>query len=122
MGMGNSNKTILTALAAAFVFSGCGGDKQYFESDKVYSLPSAAHSYNGEIVDISRDGATLDNGYYIGEKGVIIKDICYFTVVDRSRYNRHGHFDVSNLFFSIFIDDLHFSAIIRCQNILAALT
>lgn len=54
---------------AALVFSGCSG-KQYFEPEKTYSASSASSSYGSTIVDLSRDGATLKDGRYIGKKGV----------------------------------------------------
>lgn len=37
--------------------------------ENTYSASSASSSYGGSIVDITRDGATLDNAHYIGEKG-----------------------------------------------------
>ena len=55
--------------AAALLFSGCSS-KQYFEPDNTYSASSASSSYGGSIMDITRDGATLDNAHYIGEKGI----------------------------------------------------
>ncbi|RRS30239.1 MAG: hypothetical protein P794_07815 [Epsilonproteobacteria bacterium (ex Lamellibrachia satsuma)] len=61
--------SLLTLTAAALMFSGCSS-KQYFEPEQSYSASSAASSYSGTIVDISRDGATLQNGRYIGKQGV----------------------------------------------------
>jgi len=55
--------------AAALLFSGCSS-KQYFEPENTYSASSASSSYGGSIMDITRDGATLDNAHYIGEKGI----------------------------------------------------
>ncbi|TET90825.1 MAG: hypothetical protein E3J96_00455, partial [Sulfurovum sp.] len=54
---------------AALVFSGCSS-KQYFEPEQTYSASSASSSYGSTIVDLSRDGATLKNGQYIGKQGV----------------------------------------------------
>jgi len=51
------------------IFSGCSS-KQYFEPEQTYSASAAASSYGSKIVDISRDGATLENGHYIGKHGV----------------------------------------------------
>ncbi len=56
-------------IAASFVFSGCSS-KQYFEPEKKFSAANALNSYGGTIVDLSRDGATLKNGTYIGKTGV----------------------------------------------------
>jgi len=64
------NKLLLITLAAAvLVFSGCSS-KQYFEPEQTYSASSAVSSYSSSIVDLSRDGATLKNGQYIGKQGV----------------------------------------------------
>jgi len=68
--MENSKKlATLIGLAATLMFSGCSS-KQYFEPDTTYSVSGASHSFRGDIVDLSRDGATLDNGHYIGKNGV----------------------------------------------------
>ena len=64
------NKLLLITLtAAALVFSGCSS-KQYFEPEQTYSASSASSSYGSTIVDLSRDGATLENGQYIGKNGI----------------------------------------------------
>ncbi|WP_294956036.1 hypothetical protein [Sulfurovum sp.] len=55
--------------AAALLFSGCSS-KQYFEPAQTYSASYATSTYGSKIVDLSRDGATLQNGQYIGKKGV----------------------------------------------------
>ena len=49
------------------VFSGCSG-KQYFEPKQTFSADS--HSYGGTIIDLSREGATLQDGTYIGKTGL----------------------------------------------------
>ncbi len=54
---------------AALVFSGCSS-KQYFEPEETYSASNVSSSYSGRIVNLSRDGATLESGNYIGENGV----------------------------------------------------
>jgi len=51
----------------AVLFSGCTG-KKYFEPEKTYSINTS--SYGGSIVDLSRDGATLKSGKYIGKSGI----------------------------------------------------
>ena len=64
------NKLLLITLtAAALVLSGCSS-KQYFEPEQTYSASSVSSSYGSSIVDISRDGATLKSGHYIGKQGV----------------------------------------------------
>ncbi len=63
-------KLSLIALAAAgLIFSGCSS-KQYFEPQETFSASNASSSYGGNIVDLSRDGATLENGRYIGKAGL----------------------------------------------------
>ncbi len=57
----------LTLAALAVLLSGCSG-KQYFVPEKTYSV--SASSYSGSIVDLSRNGATLKNGQYIGKSGI----------------------------------------------------
>lgn len=58
-----------TLAITALILSGCSS-KQYFEPEQSYSASSAVSSYGGTIVDISRDGATLQNGQYIGKQGL----------------------------------------------------
>ena len=54
---------------AALLFSGCSS-KKYFEPAQTFSASNASTSYGGNMVDISRDGGTLENGRYIGKAGV----------------------------------------------------
>jgi len=61
--------SFLLLTAAALLFSGCSS-KQYFEPEQTYSASQAMTAYGSSIVDLSRDGATLQNGQYIGKKGV----------------------------------------------------
>lgn len=61
--------SLITLTTAVLVFSGCSS-KQYFEPEKTYSASSASSSYGSSIVDLSRDGATLKSGHYIGKHGV----------------------------------------------------
>ena len=58
---------VALALGALF-FSGCSG-KQYFEPKQAYGV-SASGSYGDTIVDLTRDGATLESGRYIGKAGI----------------------------------------------------
>lgn len=59
---------------AALLFSGCSS-KKYFEPEQTFSASSASTSYGGSITDLSRDGATLQNGQYIGKSGVNAIDL-----------------------------------------------
>lgn len=65
--MSRSYLTFFTFALTSIFLSGCSG-KQYFEPAQTYSVSSS--SYGGSIVDLSRDGATLNNGTYIGKSGV----------------------------------------------------
>jgi outer membrane protein assembly factor BamB len=61
---------LFPALAAGvLLFSGCSS-KQYFEPEQTYEVSGAESSYGGVIVDKSRDGATLEDGHYIGKSGI----------------------------------------------------
>ncbi|HHD78615.1 MAG TPA: hypothetical protein ENK98_03085 [Epsilonproteobacteria bacterium] len=51
----------------ALIISGCSG-KQYFEPAQTYAV--SANYFDGRIIDLSRDGATLHDGRYIGKSGV----------------------------------------------------
>lgn len=59
--------SLILLSATAVVMSGCSG-KQYFEPAQTYSV--SANSFDGTIIDLSRDGATLEDGRYIGKSGV----------------------------------------------------
>ena len=61
--------SLIALTTMLFIFSGCSG-KQYFKPEQTYSASSASHSYGSTIVDLSREGATLKNGHYIGQQGV----------------------------------------------------
>lgn len=61
---------ILLFIAVAFVFAGCSS-KKYFEPKETFSASSASNSYSDIIIDISRDGATLKSGNYIGKAGKV---------------------------------------------------
>lgn len=56
-------------ILAALLFSGCSS-KKYFEPEQTFSASGASTSYGGSITDLSRDGATLQNGSYVGKSGV----------------------------------------------------
>ena len=59
--------SFLSLIVSSILFSGCSG-KQYFEPEKIHSVSTS--SYGSSIMDLSRDGATLVNGHYIGKSGV----------------------------------------------------
>jgi len=59
--------SLLILLVGTVLFSGCSG-KKYFKP--VNSSSISSHSYGEVIVDLSRDGATLKSGRYIGKQGI----------------------------------------------------
>jgi outer membrane protein assembly factor BamB len=63
-------RPVFLPLSAALLllFSGCSS-KHYYEPEQAYSAKSATAADGSMIVDLSRDGATLQNGSYIGKKG-----------------------------------------------------
>lgn len=61
--------SLITFTALALVFSGCSS-KKYFEPEQTFSASSAESSYGGNIVELSRDGGTLETGHYVGKSGV----------------------------------------------------
>jgi hypothetical protein len=64
------NRYLFPVLAAGvLLLSGCSS-KQYFEPEQTYAVSGAESSYGGVIVDKSRDGATLEDGHYIGKSGI----------------------------------------------------
>ena len=91
--MASRKKLLLITLATvALLLSGCSS-KKYFEPEQTYSASSASSSYGSTIVDLSRDGATLENGSYIGKKGVssIILGEGYRFLSESSRYVLAGN-------------------------------
>ena len=58
----------------ALLFSGCSS-KKYFEPETTFSASSASKSFGGELIDLSRDGGTLDNGHYLGKSGINAIDL-----------------------------------------------
>jgi len=61
--------SLLLLVVATLFFSGCSS-KQYFEPEQTYPASQVTSTYTGTIVDLSRDGATLENGYYIDRRGL----------------------------------------------------
>jgi hypothetical protein len=62
-------KSIYASLVALILLSACSS-KQYFEPEKSYSASFASEHYSDTIIDLSRNGATLESGYYIGKNGI----------------------------------------------------
>lgn len=60
---------IFLALFMVVGFSGCSG-KEYFDPEKKFSASSAATKYDSNILNVTRDGATLENTHYIGKSGL----------------------------------------------------
>lgn len=61
--------SLITFAALVLVFSGCSS-KKYFEPEQTFSASSAESSYGGNMVELSRDGGTLQTGQYVGKAGV----------------------------------------------------
>ena len=61
--------TLLSILAVSLLFSGCSS-KKYFEPENTFAADGAVSNYGGDIVDQSRDGATLQGGNYISKAGI----------------------------------------------------
>jgi len=59
-----------TAFALLIIlFSGCSS-KKYFEPEQTYSASSVTTSFGSNMVELSRDGGTLETGNYVGKAGV----------------------------------------------------
>jgi len=61
--------SLTTFTVLALIFSGCSS-KKYFEPEQTFSASSAESSYGGNMVELSRDGGTLETGQYVGKAGV----------------------------------------------------
>lgn len=61
---------ILTAALVLSLFTAGCSSKKYYEPEEVHSLKAESSRYSGEMIDLTRDGATLDSGSYIGQDGV----------------------------------------------------
>ncbi|WP_200762393.1 hypothetical protein [Nitrosophilus alvini] len=57
-------------LATFFLFSGCSS-KQYFEPEEIAGKVEYDGELPAKIIDITRDGATLENGQVITKSGVL---------------------------------------------------
>ena len=75
-------KIVFSLLALAFIVSGCGTKRQYFEPETLSGKLSYDGSLPASIVDTVRDGATLENGQVVTKKGlssvVLPKDYVYY--------------------------------------------
>ena len=58
----------IPAIAVAILLLGCSGKQYYEPTGDAYSISS--RSYGGEIVHLTRDGATLSDRHYIGKRGI----------------------------------------------------
>ena len=56
--------SLISFTALALVFSGCSS-KKYFEPEQTFSASTAESSYGGNMVELSRDGGTLQTGQYV---------------------------------------------------------
>ena len=61
--------SFIAFITFVLLFSGCSS-KKYFEPETTFSASSASKSFGGSLVDLSRDGGTLDNGHYLGKSGI----------------------------------------------------
>ncbi len=59
--------SIVMSFGIAMMMSGCSG-KQYFKPAQTHTV--SVNYFDGKITDLSRDGATLHNGRYIGKAGI----------------------------------------------------
>lgn len=60
----------LVPVVATLLFTGCSS-KKYFEPEQTYSASNAISAYEGKIITLSREGATLDTGRFISIKNGI---------------------------------------------------
>jgi hypothetical protein len=67
--LSRSGISIAALATASLLFSGCSS-KQYFEPEQTYPAVTESSSYGSKIVTLSRNGATLEDGHYIGKNGV----------------------------------------------------
>ena len=63
-------RSIIVLFCVAFVFFGCETKRKYFEPEEYKSKVSYDGTLPAEIVDLTRDGATLANGQYITKNGL----------------------------------------------------
>lgn len=63
------NTVFVSLFASLLFFSGCSS-KKYFEPENTFSASHASKSFGTNIVDLSRDGGTLDDGRFLGKAGI----------------------------------------------------
>ena len=63
-------KIILSLFILMFIFGGCGTKRQYFTPDSLSGKVSYDGALPAAIIDSVRDGATLENGQLITNKGL----------------------------------------------------
>ena len=63
-------KIILSLFILMFIFGGCGTKRQYFTPDSLSGKVSYDGTLPAAIIDSVRDGATLENGQLITNKGL----------------------------------------------------
>ncbi len=83
---------LTSAVAASMLFLGCSS-KKYFEPKQAFSAEKALQHYDGVIVDISRDGATLADGRFIDKHGIskIKLQEGYYFLSESGRYVLAGN-------------------------------
>ena len=85
----NTFKVLFTIGILAFVMTGCGTKRQYFQPEALSGKVSYDGSLSASIVDSVREGATLENGQVITKRGVsnvlFPKGFAYLTE-DNNRY------------------------------------
>ncbi len=59
----------ISLFAVLLLLSGCSSRKA-FEPEQTYSASMAESSFGGTIVDVTREGATLDDGRFISKEGI----------------------------------------------------
>ena len=63
-------KLFLISVSVLFVLSGCGTKRHYFEPEQIAGKVKYDASLPAEIVDVTKDGATLANGQIITQAGL----------------------------------------------------
>ncbi|MDD3343172.1 MAG: hypothetical protein PHR87_06315 [Sulfurospirillaceae bacterium] len=82
-------KIILSLFVLIFIVSGCGTKRQYFTPETLSGKVSYDGSLPASIMDSVRDGATLENGQIITNKGlsdVILPEGFVYLGEDNNRY------------------------------------
>ncbi|NLC28350.1 MAG: PQQ-binding-like beta-propeller repeat protein, partial [Campylobacteraceae bacterium] len=64
-------RSLIALGCVVILFTGCGTKRQYFEPESVAGKVKYDQNLPAQIVDVSRHGATLENGQIITQKGII---------------------------------------------------